>query len=191
MSLKQVSSAWWPDATYVKVPMADGGEGTVDSLVAATGGSLVTREVGSSPMGEKVQATYGLLGELQMAVIEIHVIEAGPRASRRRCPSKSPRITVEGKLDVDVLTAERVTQVTDDAVLTASDKRIDADLTVWASGITAPGASSARSGCRSASRARSWSVPRCKPRPIRTSSRSATAPAARGRSSDRVPPRAQ
>ena len=28
----------WPDATYVKVPMADGGEGTVQSLVDATGG---------------------------------------------------------------------------------------------------------------------------------------------------------
>ena len=26
----------WPDATYVKVPMADGGEGTVEALVAAT-----------------------------------------------------------------------------------------------------------------------------------------------------------
>ncbi len=42
----------WPDATYVKVPMADGGEGTVDSLVAATGGTLVTREV-TGPMGER------------------------------------------------------------------------------------------------------------------------------------------
>ena len=40
----------WPDATYVKVPMADGGEGTVSSLVAATGGEIVRVEV-SGPMG--------------------------------------------------------------------------------------------------------------------------------------------
>ena len=31
----------WPNATYVKVPMADGGEGTVQSLVDATGGQIV------------------------------------------------------------------------------------------------------------------------------------------------------
>ncbi len=31
----------WPDAEYIKVPMADGGEGTVQSLVDATGGRIV------------------------------------------------------------------------------------------------------------------------------------------------------
>lgn len=72
--------------------------------------------------------------------VRIHVIEAGPRI----LPALSERVSAETtkllrKLDVDVLTAERVTQVTEDAVLTASDKRIDADLTVWAAGITAPG----------------------------------------------------
>jgi len=40
----------WPDAVYVKVPMADGGEGTVQSLVDATGGQIVETEV-SGPMG--------------------------------------------------------------------------------------------------------------------------------------------
>jgi glycerate kinase len=60
----------WPDATYVKVPMADGGEGTVQSLVDATGGQIVKVEV-SGPMGARVLASYGLLGDGKTAVIEM------------------------------------------------------------------------------------------------------------------------
>lgn len=60
----------WPNATYVKVPMADGGEGTVQSLVDATGGKIVKVEV-SGPMGGRVLASYGLLGDGKTAVIEM------------------------------------------------------------------------------------------------------------------------
>ncbi len=60
----------WPDAQYVKVPMADGGEGTVRSLVDATGGEIVKVEV-SGPLGDKVLASYGLLGDKRTAVIEM------------------------------------------------------------------------------------------------------------------------
>lgn len=60
----------WPNATYVKVPMADGGEGTVQSLVDATGGQIVKVEV-SGPMGARVMASYGLLGDGKTAVIEM------------------------------------------------------------------------------------------------------------------------
>ncbi len=60
----------WPDAEYVKVPMADGGEGTVQSLVDATGGQIITCEV-TGPLGDKVQASYGLLGDATIAVIEM------------------------------------------------------------------------------------------------------------------------
>ena len=64
--LKQV----WPDAEYVLVPMADGGEGTVQALVDATGGRFVTRTV-TGPLGLPVAARYGLLGQGQTAVIEL------------------------------------------------------------------------------------------------------------------------
>ncbi|MEE8531078.1 MAG: glycerate kinase [Hyphomicrobium sp.] len=60
----------WPDAEYVKVPMADGGEGTVQSLVDATGGQIITCDV-TGPLGDKVQASYGLLGDATIAVIEM------------------------------------------------------------------------------------------------------------------------
>jgi glycerate kinase len=60
----------WPNAVYIKVPMADGGEGTVQSLVDATGGQIVKTEV-SGPMGVRVLASYGLLGDGKTAVIEM------------------------------------------------------------------------------------------------------------------------
>ncbi|MBP6167007.1 MAG: glycerate kinase, partial [Aeromonas sp.] len=59
-----------PDATYVKLPMADGGEGTVQSLVDATGGRILPVEV-TAPLGNKVQGFVGLLGDGERAVIEM------------------------------------------------------------------------------------------------------------------------
>jgi glycerate kinase len=59
-----------PEAEVVTVPMADGGEGTVDALVSATGGTLVEREV-TGPLGEPVRAAYGILGNGSTAVIEM------------------------------------------------------------------------------------------------------------------------
>ena len=52
----------FPDAKYIHVPMADGGEGTTQSLVDATNGTLHTCEV-TGPLGNKVTAYYGILGE--------------------------------------------------------------------------------------------------------------------------------
>ncbi|MGI5819010.1 MAG: glycerate kinase [Armatimonadota bacterium] len=59
-----------PEIEIVEVPMADGGEGTVQSLVDATGGSLVSERV-TGPLGEPVDAIYGLLGDDESAVIEM------------------------------------------------------------------------------------------------------------------------
>ena len=58
------------DAECVKVPMADGGEGTVQSLVDATDGK-VYEVVVTGPLGNKVNAKYGILGDGQTAVIEM------------------------------------------------------------------------------------------------------------------------
>ncbi|MEH7180403.1 glycerate kinase [Neobacillus vireti] len=60
----------FPDAECVIVPMADGGEGTLESLVSMTNGEIIKTEV-IGPLGEKVIAEYGLLGEGQTAVIEM------------------------------------------------------------------------------------------------------------------------
>lgn len=60
----------WPDAEFLKVPVADGGEGTVQSLIDATSGQKVFTET-TGPLGETVQACYGVLGDGKTAVIEI------------------------------------------------------------------------------------------------------------------------
>lgn len=57
-------------AQIVSVPMADGGEGTVDSLVDATKGKRIHARV-TGPRGRKVQSYYGLIGDGQTAVIEM------------------------------------------------------------------------------------------------------------------------
>ncbi|MFA0731425.1 MAG: hypothetical protein LKKZDAJK_001197 [Candidatus Fervidibacter sp.] len=59
-----------PDAVCDLVPMADGGEGTVDALVAATGGQIVSVRV-TGPLGEPVDAFFGILGDGETAVIEM------------------------------------------------------------------------------------------------------------------------
>lgn len=60
----------FPEAEYVLIPMADGGEGTVQSLVDATGGTVIEKRV-TGPLGEPVDAFFGLLGDGKTAVIEM------------------------------------------------------------------------------------------------------------------------
>ncbi len=59
-----------PDAEIIQVPMADGGEGTVRSLVDATGGRIYEATV-TNPLGDQVCASYGILGDNETAVIEM------------------------------------------------------------------------------------------------------------------------
>lgn len=60
----------YPHAEYVKVPVADGGEGTVEAMVAATQGHIVRVSV-TGPLGEPVNAFYGLSGDMRCAYIEM------------------------------------------------------------------------------------------------------------------------
>ncbi|WP_438445052.1 glycerate kinase family protein [Gorillibacterium sp. sgz5001074] len=59
-----------PDAECIHVPMADGGEGTVQSLIDATSGTLIEKEV-TGPLGTPVLARYGILGDGKTGVIEM------------------------------------------------------------------------------------------------------------------------
>ena len=69
----------WPDATIRVVPVADGGEGTVQALVAATGGRVM-RALVTGPLGEQVVANYGMLGgdQQETAVIEMAAVAGLP-----------------------------------------------------------------------------------------------------------------
>jgi len=59
-----------PEAEVDEVPMADGGEGTVQALVDATGGEMITQEV-CDPLGNRIHADFGILGDGNTAVIEM------------------------------------------------------------------------------------------------------------------------
>ena len=52
----------FPQAEVEQVPLADGGEGTVRTLVEATEGKVEEVEV-TGPLGNKVKANYGILGD--------------------------------------------------------------------------------------------------------------------------------
>jgi len=60
----------FPEAEIVKIPMADGGDGTVQCLVNATGGEILREKV-TDPLGGEVLASYGILGDKKTAVIEM------------------------------------------------------------------------------------------------------------------------
>ena len=59
-----------PQASIDQVPVADGGEGTAQALVAATGGSFREAQV-TGPLGEPIIACFGLLGDGRTAVLEM------------------------------------------------------------------------------------------------------------------------
>ncbi|MFC1713693.1 glycerate kinase [Candidatus Poribacteria bacterium] len=59
-----------PEAEIDCVPMADGGEGTVQALVDATSGQMITQEV-CDPLGNQIEADFGILGDGETAVIEM------------------------------------------------------------------------------------------------------------------------
>jgi len=63
---REVFPAW----SYVKVPVADGGEGTVAALVAATGGRVVGRTV-TGPLGAPVEAFFGITGDGRTGIVEM------------------------------------------------------------------------------------------------------------------------
>ena len=57
------------DADIVKIPMADGGDGTLECLVKGTNGKRINKTV-TGPLGKKVKAYYAVLGDEKTAVVE-------------------------------------------------------------------------------------------------------------------------
>ena len=59
-----------PDAELLLLPAADGGEGTMENLVAATSGKTVSTEV-NDPLGRRITSRYGVLGDGETCVVEL------------------------------------------------------------------------------------------------------------------------
>ncbi len=99
--LAQAARETFPDCETVCVPVADGGEGTVDAVSAAAGGSLRTVSV-SGPLGGKVAAAYAVLPG-QRAVIEMAAASGLPLVpDSLRNPMKSTTFGT-GQLMLDAL----------------------------------------------------------------------------------------
>lgn len=60
----------FPDSEYIQIPMADGGEGTVQAMVDSLDGEIIETTV-TNPLGKKVIAKYGLVKNGKVAVIEM------------------------------------------------------------------------------------------------------------------------
>ena len=73
----------------MKVPIADGGEGTVEALVTATGGKMIVTEV-LGPLNERVEACWGILGDGETAVIEMATASGLPLIPKEK---RNPLIT--------------------------------------------------------------------------------------------------
>jgi glycerate kinase len=69
-AIKEGIKRVYPNAIFSLIPMADGGEGTVRSLVDATNGTFITEKV-TGPLGKPVDATFGILGNGTTGVIEM------------------------------------------------------------------------------------------------------------------------
>ncbi len=80
---QQVIPRHFPACEVVCIPVADGGEGTVDCFVQAMGAQRVGVTV-TNALGEKSAAAYARLGEL--AIIEMAAAAGLPQVGERRCP---------------------------------------------------------------------------------------------------------
>ncbi len=79
----------FPAAEVRKIPIADGGEGTVAALVTATNGQLRQAEV-TDPLGNKINAHWGVLGDGRTAVIEMAAASGLPLVPKEK---RDPRVT--------------------------------------------------------------------------------------------------
>lgn len=78
----------FPQAQTTGITVADGGEGTVEAVVSATGGTMRTAMV-RGPRGDEVQAAYGILGD-GSAIIEMAAASGLPLLTQRE---RDPRRT--------------------------------------------------------------------------------------------------
>lgn len=60
----------WPDARLIECPMADGGEGTIEAVLAACDGQWMKNRV-TGPLGQPVEAQWGWLADTRTAIIEM------------------------------------------------------------------------------------------------------------------------
>ena len=89
---------YFPDCEVIPIPVADGGEGSVDCFLEAAGGDKVTAQV-QDPFGDEMTAYYGIISD-RTAVIEMAVCAGLPLAEGREDPAITSTYGV-GQLIID------------------------------------------------------------------------------------------
>ena len=97
--MKSRIDARFPGCEVVSIPVADGGEGSVDAFLTALGGEKVRLEV-KNPYFEPMEAFYGLIDNGKTAVVEMAACAGLPLVEGRRDPSKTTTYGV-GQLILD------------------------------------------------------------------------------------------
>jgi len=89
----------YPKCSVISIPVADGGEGSVDAFLEAVGGEKIYKEVTGPYFGETVKGYYGILPG-NIAVLEMAAAAALPMVGDRKDPSKTTTYGV-GELMLD------------------------------------------------------------------------------------------
>ena len=78
----------YPDANVMKIPVADGGEGSVEAFLSAIGGQKVYVQV-KGPLFEEIEVFYGIIDQGQTAVIEMAACAGLPLIGDDKDPRKT------------------------------------------------------------------------------------------------------
>ena len=85
--MKERILSHYPDCTVVQIPVADGGEGSVDSFLTALGGERIAVKT-HGPWNEEIESFYGMLPD-GTAVVEMAASAGLPQVGDRKDPSKT------------------------------------------------------------------------------------------------------
>lgn len=67
----------YKDADLIKVPMADGGEGTLEALISSTDGRIYEKQA-KDPLFRNIIGKYGILGDRKTCIIEMARVSGLP-----------------------------------------------------------------------------------------------------------------
>lgn len=101
-TIKDGFSEIFPEANYTLLPIADGGEGTVEAMVYALDGHIIDTEI-TDPLGNKGTAFYGISGDRNCAIIEMAAASGLERVPVNERDAKATTSYGTGELIIDAL----------------------------------------------------------------------------------------
>lgn len=102
MAIKEGFAQIYPNAQYTLLPVADGGEGTVEAMVKALDGHIINTII-TDPLGAKGSAFYGISGDNQCAIIEMAAASGLERVPTDKRDAKITTSYGTGELIKDAL----------------------------------------------------------------------------------------